>query len=664
MPKVCAFLKMKASFGGNCLNTKVTRSLNRLFSLILATIMVLSMIPSMQTDAEAYAAALDVPKLTGNQAQDVANIALSQLGYSEARNGGTVYGAWWTGINKGYDYTYSGWCAMFACWCANQAGAGKVAYDNKSAQAESLVSYLKSNGKVETSFSSKPQIGDFIFFGNKRKITHVAVVVNYDSDRNVVTFVGGNQSDKVKKTTAIWSAKGRYGNQYVMGYARPNYAKTEKPDAPKPQLNQSGYGVGESAVISWDEVSGAVGYSISIRKNGKIVTKKDLGSSTSYTLENLEVGKYKVNVTSSNGYISSKSGTCEFTVYEVKPAFRIWVSDVPQGAAVEEYIAGENYYLCYELYDGLSDKKIDSLKQYNYTVRLRITDSEGNKRFSEKFYQDTASGSFYFKYEGNYTINASVTGDFEASQSLQVAVGENAKNLHASDDDLVVTLEGDASTTTVYIWTSGYADGETSIIWQRNNANVSCSLGQMTADGRYPFILSANSSGTTQIFLASKISGSNAISDTITLTVTVDAQGYSISYDANGGDGAPDAQVKTQGVNLTLQTDKPQRDGFIFLGWATSADAKTAMHQPGTVFLTDEHTTLYAVWSATYLCGDANGDGTVNIKDWNCLYEHSTESTTLTDDALLFADVNGDGKVNLKDWNRLCEHICEIDPLW
>jgi len=26
--------------------------------------------------------------------------------------------------------------------------------------------------------------------------------------------------------------------------------------------------------------------------------------------------------------------------------------------------------------------------------------------------------------------------------------------------------------------------------------------------------------------------------------------------------------------------------------------------------------------------------------------------------------VTGDGKVNMKDWNRLYEHINEIDPLW
>jgi len=63
------------------------------------------------------------------------------------------------------------------------------------------------------------------------------------------------------------------------------------------------------------------------------------------------------------------------------------------------------------------------------------------------------------------------------------------------------------------------------------------------------------------------------------------------------------------------------------------------------------------------LIGDINGDGRINIKDWNIMYEHINETSEIKDYSLLCADVNNDGKVNIKDWNRLYEHITEINPL-
>ena len=619
-----------------------------MFSLLLVAVMIFSVVPVIETDAGAYAAAYELPKLTGNQAQDVVNIAISQLGYTESSSG-TVYG----------------WCAMFACWCANQAGAGaNITYDKNSAKVSNFVNYLKNNGKVETSFASNPRPGDFIFFGNNGSASHVAIVIEYDSSTNVVTFIGGNQSNKVKKTTATWSKNGLYGKQYVMGYARPNYKTVEKTQAPKVTVEKPNYYMGENVVISWAEVAGSAGYAMTILKDGKTVTEKDMGKNTSYTLNNAEVGKYTVQVTSSNGYVPSDAGVCEFVVSEVKPVLRLWLSDVQQGAVPEQFKVGENYYLCYELTDELSGKKMDNIKDYEYTVSLTVLDAQGNAQYSESFTEDVACASLFFGQVGTYTLKADVTGDFKTTQSISVEARENPKKLHTSEDTVLLSMNGDASTATVYIWTSGYYDGAASLLWQRDNTNVSCTWGEKTEDGRFPLILTANSAGTTNIVLSSKASGSGLILDTVTLTVTVDALSYSISYDANGGNGAPEAQVKTHSQNLTLRTEKPERAGYIFLGWATSADAAIAEYQPGTIFMTDAHTQLYAVWSATYLIGDTNEDGTVNLKDWNILYEHNNELTTLIGGALQLADVNGDGKVNLKDWNRLYDHICEIDPLW
>ena len=81
-----------------------------------------------------------------------------------------------------------------------------------------------------------------------------------------------------------------------------------------------------------------------------------------------------------------------------------------------------------------------------------------------------------------------------------------------------------------------------------------------------------------------------------TETRPVAAVVYTVSYNANGGSGAPESQRKLQGAALTLSETVPTRDGFIFKGWAESAGAAEAQYQPGGSFTADADTTLYAVW--------------------------------------------------------------------
>ena len=84
---------------------------------------------------------------------------------------------------------------------------------------------------------------------------------------------------------------------------------------------------------------------------------------------------------------------------------------------------------------------------------------------------------------------------------------------------------------------------------------------------------------------------------------------YTVTYNANGGGGAPSAQKKTYGVSLTLSSTKPTWTGYTFLGWATSASATTAEYQPGWSYTNNANVTLYAIWKAnTYtITYDANG---------------------------------------------------------
>ena len=75
---------------------------------------------------------------------------------------------------------------------------------------------------------------------------------------------------------------------------------------------------------------------------------------------------------------------------------------------------------------------------------------------------------------------------------------------------------------------------------------------------------------------------------------------YTVSYDANGGSGAPSSQTKTKDVTLTLSSTKPTRSGYTFLGWATSSSATSASYQPGGSYTANASVTLYAVWSCNH----------------------------------------------------------------
>jgi len=73
-------------------------------------------------------------------------------------------------------------------------------------------------------------------------------------------------------------------------------------------------------------------------------------------------------------------------------------------------------------------------------------------------------------------------------------------------------------------------------------------------------------------------------------------QKYTVQYNANGGIGAPDLQIKTHGEDLTLRNTLPTRKGYTFVGWGTSPDATTVAYQPGGIYTIDADITLYAIW--------------------------------------------------------------------
>ena len=71
---------------------------------------------------------------------------------------------------------------------------------------------------------------------------------------------------------------------------------------------------------------------------------------------------------------------------------------------------------------------------------------------------------------------------------------------------------------------------------------------------------------------------------------------FTVSYNANGGSGAPSAQEKRYDITLTLSSTVPTRDGYTFAGWATSADGAVA-YAAGATYTGNADLSLYAQWT-------------------------------------------------------------------
>ena len=110
---------------------------------------------------------------------------------------------------------------------------------------------------------------------------------------------------------------------------------------------------------------------------------------------------------------------------------------------------------------------------------------------------------------------------------------------------------------------------------------------------------------------------------------------YTITYNANGGSGAPQNQTRWYGETLWLSTTRPKRDGYTFLGWATSPSGGVA-YQPGAAFTGDYGMTLYAVWQINTWTVTYNANGGINapasqIKTYGQTLKLSTTKPTKVD---------------------------------
>lgn len=108
-------------------------------------------------------------------------------------------------------------------------------------------------------------------------------------------------------------------------------------------------------------------------------------------------------------------------------------------------------------------------------------------------------------------------------------------------------------------------------------------------------------------------SGSAPGTSTVSKSFTVPAlESYSVHYEPNAGEDTvtrlPDTQTKWYDSSVTLSTTKPDRQNYIFKGWAVTASGAVA-YSPGEVYSSNASLTLYAVWELNMFTIKFNANG-------------------------------------------------------
>ena len=218
--------------------------------------------------------------------------------------------------------------------------------------------------------------------------------------------------------------------------------------------------------------------------------------------------------------------------------------------------------------------------------------SSGGKSITLNNFNPLGNRSGGSTFTGTYSIS----GNASAQKTIAVTF-TNFSDTGASKSttvNITVTVPAWTSYTVSYNANGGTNAPSSQTKWKDQALTLSSSKPTRTG---YDFKGWATSASGSVAYAAGASYTANA---SVTLYAVWKANAYTVSYNANGGTGAPGVQTKNHGTALTLSSTKPTRTNYKFLGWATTASATTAQYAAGANYTENAAVTLYAVWELDY----------------------------------------------------------------
>lgn len=152
--------------------------------------------------------------------------------------------------------------------------------------------------------------------------------------------------------------------------------------------------------------------------------------------------------------------------------------------------------------------------------------------------------------------------------------------------------------------------------------------------------------------------GTNGYKQSNIVKITASDAVVTITFNANGGENAPDPIMKNYGENISLWTVVPTRKDYKFIGWDTDPNASYGSYWYGATYSGNESVTLYAIWKfedfkSYFDCDDNLSYYKYKLDGVNVgrsaasviLYNESFGSSTMTNEYGCEASVDSTGKV-------------------
>lgn len=217
-----------------------------------------------------------------------------------------------------------------------------------------------------------------------------------------------------------------------------------------------------------------------------------------------------------------------------------------------------------------------------------VSESSRNITYGERYGNLPVPTRNGYAFDGWYTISGRFVSNwliFEetSNQNLYAHWKTTSKLFDIVKVDKQLTLNIGESNT-VHTWI--YNSSDVTLSFSSENESIA----YVTSDGKITGI----SNGNTNVNVTAYFDNSTK-TESCYVTVTNQRVGYTVSYNANGGENAPTNQIKYYGQNLTLNGSVPSRFGYTFKGWSTSANG-SVQYSPGSIYSGNADLTLYAVW--------------------------------------------------------------------
>lgn len=199
---------------------------------------------------------------------------------------------------------------------------------------------------------------------------------------------------------------------------------------------------------------------------------------------------------------------------------------------------------------------------------------------------------------GSFTGTYSISGNGSASKTVTVTFRNfNTDNGDSATKNVSFTVNVPAWTSYTVSYNANGGSGAPGSQTKWKDQTLTLSSTKPTRTGHSFLGWSTSSTATSATYSAG---GNYTANAGVTLYAVWKANTYTVSYNANGGTGAPGNQTKTYGKTLTLSTTKPTRTNYNFKGWGTSASATTVAYASGASYTANAAITLYAVWELAY----------------------------------------------------------------